>query len=425
MGSMLERVPSQAPAPADELKALTRLAFRELGSGVGGIALMHRGISGRVFWALGPTGRVVRWAHDSISGAVFDALGATTRAAARAGERAVDATGVRGPALSATARGATLFGALNGLIGDALEREGSQLHQPMAVRVGGRAVAPTTEALASAFPDASSRVVVFLHGLMETEFAWSLGGGDTYGARLRRDLGCTPVFVRYNSGRHVSQNGRSLDELLEALVAAWPVEVAELVLVGHSVGGLVARSAGHQAAERNADWVGRVRHVVSLGTPHMGAPLAQVVHYASAALYALPETRAFAAFLRRRSAGIRDLRQGSLVDEDWSDRDPDALRSAVCREVPLLDGVTHCFVSATLTRSARHPLGRLLGDTLVLVPSASGRSRARRIPFRDEDGTHVGHVHHLALLNHPLVYEQLREWLAVGETSRSRPPLNA
>src|SRR5207247_2473733 len=128
------------------------------------------------------------------------------------------------------------------------------------------------------------RVVVFLHGLMETEFAWSLGGAETYGARLGRDLGCTPVFVRYNSGRHVSENGRSLDELLEALVAAWPVEVAELALVGHSMGGLVARSAGHQAGERRAEWVDRVRHVVSLGTPHMGAPLAQAVHYASAAL---------------------------------------------------------------------------------------------------------------------------------------------
>jgi pimeloyl-ACP methyl ester carboxylesterase len=281
----------------------------------------------------------------------------------------------------------------------------------MAVRVGGRPVAPTSDDLSREFPDAGPRVVVFLHGLMETEFAWSLGGAETYGARLARDLGCTPVFVRYNSGRHISENGGSLDELLDQLVAAWPVEVSELALVGHSMGGLVARSASHRAAERGASWVGPVRHVVSLGTPHMGAPLAQAVHYASAALYALPETRAFAAFLRRRSAGIRDLRQGSLVDEDWRDCDPDALRAAACREVALLDGATHCFVSATLTRSARHPVGRLLGDTLVLVPSASGRARARRIPFRDEDGAHFGHVHHLALLNHPLVYEQLRAWL--------------
>ena len=144
----------------------------------------------------------------------------------------------------------------------------------------------------------------------------------------------------------------------------------------------------------------------------MGAPLEQAVHAASAALHALPETRPFGAFLRRRSSGIRDLRQGSLVDEDWRERDRDALRAAACQEVPLLDGATHCFVSASVTRSDRHPIGRLLGDCLVLVPSASGRSRTRRIPFDVAHGAHVGATHHLALLNHPEVYEHLRRWVA-------------
>jgi hypothetical protein len=164
-------------------------------------------------------------------------------------------------------------------------------------------------------------------------------------------------------------------------------------------------------------WPSSVRHIVSLGTPHMGAPLEQIVHYASAGLSALPETRPFGRFLRRRSAGIRDLRQGSLVDEDWLDRDPDVLRAAACTEVPLLDGATHCFVTATVTRSPRHPLGRLIGDYLVLQPSGSGRSRSRRIGFEDEYGLHVGGASHFALLNHPQVYAKLRAWL----TSRSRP----
>jgi hypothetical protein len=154
-----------------------------------------------------------------------------------------------------------------------------------------------------------------------------------------------------------------------------------------------------------------VRHVISLGSPHMGAPLAQGVHYASAALGALPETRPLAGFLRRRSGGIRDLRLGSLVDEDWRELDPDALRAAACQEVPLLDGATHCFVTATVTQSPKHPLGRLVGDTLVLQSSGSGRSRSRRIGFRDEDGLHLGGTHHLALLNHPAVYPRLRDWL--------------
>jgi pimeloyl-ACP methyl ester carboxylesterase len=252
---------------------------------------------------------------------------------------------------------------------------------------------------------------------METEFSWRLGArqhGETYGTRLARDLGCTAVYVRYNSGRRISRNGRDLSELLAALVEAWPVEVAEIALVGHSMGGLVARSACHLAAEQEAAWASNVRHVVSLGTPHMGAPLEQVVHVASAALDAVPETRPFGAFLRRRSGGIRDLRHGSLVDEDWQERDPDALRAAACREVPLLEGATHCFVAATVTRSPRHPLARLIGDWLVLEPSASGRGRTRRIPFRTEHGMHLGSATHFALLNHPEVYERLRAWLATS-----------
>ena len=81
------------------------------------------------------------------------------------------------------------------------------------------------------------------------------------------------------------------------------------------------------------------------------------------------------------------------------------------QEVPLLEGATHCFVAATVTRNPEHPVARLLGDWLVLIPSASGRSRTRRIPFREEDGLHVGGTHHLALLNHPVVYEHLLRWL--------------
>ena len=250
---------------------------------------------------------------------------------------------------------------------------------------------------------------------METEFSWSWGARaaeDTYGARLERELDCSAVYIRYNSGLHISENGRAVAELLEQLVRAWPVSVEQVALVGHSMGGLVARSACHQAAANGQDWVGRVRHVVTLGTPHLGAPLEQGAHAAAAALHKLPETRMLAGFLRQRSAGIRDLRHGSLVDEDWRGRDPDALRAHACTEVPLLAGATHCFVAATITRDAGHPLGRLLGDVLVLKASASGRSRTRRIGFRDEHGLHLGGAHHFALLNHPVVYERLHEWLA-------------
>jgi pimeloyl-ACP methyl ester carboxylesterase len=410
--------------PPDELRALARLTFDEAGSGVDGLGSVHRAMADRVFQFVGPWGRPVQVAHDVVAGGVYAGLRGASSLLGKAADAALSQRPeVPDGQLSHDQRGAALIGVLNGLIGDRLETERPELVQPMGLRVDGRPVDPDSHSLGRAFPGARGRMVVFLHGLMETEWSWRRGAHpdrEAYATRLARDIGCTPVFVRYNTGRHVSENGAELAELLERVVDGWPVRVREIALIGHSMGGLVSRSAAYRAAERDMAWVRRVRHTVSLGSPHMGAPLAQAVHYASAGLSRLPETAPFGAFLRRRSAGIRDLRQGSLVDEDWRDQDPDALRAKACAEVPLLEGATHCFVAATITRSPRHPVGRLVGDTLVLQPSASGRSRTRRIPFEDEYGLHVGGTHHIALLNHPEVYEKLHAWLATAP--RALPP---
>jgi pimeloyl-ACP methyl ester carboxylesterase len=376
---------------------------------------MHLGIAERAFRNVGVAGRPVQIIHDALSRRAYDALASGASRLGRTVDVAMEQRGIGEEiVLSTTRRGSALVAALSGLIGDHLEHSGSDLHQPASVRMDGEALALDSASVAAAFPDATSQLVVFLHGLMGDEFYWAWGGdhpGDTYGARLAADLGCTPIYVRYNTGLHISENGLSVASLLEELVAAWPVEVQDIALVGHSMGGLVARSACHQASESGQRWTESVRRVVSLGTPHLGAPLEQGAHMAAEALHALPETRMLGAFLRRRSAGIRDLRQGSLVDEDWRGRDPNALRAAACKEVSLLEGATHFFVSATITRNQHHPLGRLLGDILVLVPSATGQGRTRRIPFQAEHGHHVSPAHHLALLNHPEVYERLREWL--------------
>jgi hypothetical protein len=159
-----------------------------------------------------------------------------------------------------------------------------------------------------------------------------------------------------------------------------------------------------------------VRHVVCLGTPHLGAPLEKFGNLAGWLLGGLEVTKPIARIVNGRSAGIKDLRFGYLVEEDWRDRDVDALLENNRHDIPFLDSATHYFVAATLTRSPRHPLALLLGDTLVRLPSASGRGApvARRIPFRDEHGHHVGATSHLRLLNHPAVYAQLRVWLGRG-----------
>ncbi len=400
---------------ANELRALSRLAFQELQAFPGAVRDMHLGIAGRAFRGAGPTARPVKLMHDSIARTAYGAVSSGAQLVGRLVDATIEARGIgRDRELSATRGGSSVIAALNGLIGDRLERTGSELHQSVSVRVHGRPVPLDTGALSEAFPEATPRLVVFLHGLMGTEFLWEWGGerrGDTYGARLAAELCLTPIYLRYNSGLHISESGRSVASLLDQLIAAWPAEVREIAFVGHSMGGLVARSACHHGSETGQRWPERVHQIVSLGTPHLGAPLAQATHLAAEAFSTLPETRMLGAFLRRRSSGIRDLRHGSLVDEDWRDRDPDALRAAVCKEVPPLPGATHYFVSATITRSPNHPFGRLLGDILVLVPSATAQGRTRRFPFEAEHHHHLAPAHHLSLLNHPDVYARLREWL--------------
>jgi pimeloyl-ACP methyl ester carboxylesterase len=405
-------VESSAP---NEVRALSALAFDELRSFPGAIRDMHLGIAERAFRGVGPAGHPVRLIHDALSSRAYGTIAAGASMLGKAADAAMERGGVgEQTSLSTTQKGSFGIAVLNGLIGDRLERDGSALHQPTSARVRGERIGLDECSLRDAFPEATGRLVIFMHGLTGDEFCWSWGAEDAYGSRLASDLGCTPVYLRYNSGLHISENGRTVAALLEELVDGWPVEVQQIALVGHSMGGLVARSACHQADEHDQSWVASVRHVVSLGTPHHGAPLEQGAHRAASALDKLPETRMLSSFLRRRSAGIRDLRHGSLVDEDWRGRDPEALRAVACKEVPLLPGATHCFVSATITRDPKHPLGRLLGDILVLVPSATGQGKTRRIPFREEHGHHVGGTHHIALLNHPEVYERLHSWLATA-----------
>ena len=409
-----------------EVKALGRLVGEAV-AGPGIVARdVHRAVAGRTFGALGLLAAPVRVVHDAIANAAYASVRTGLAALPRAGaERAARAIPADAAALSATVRGSLTLGALNGAIGDALGRDYRDLALELVVRRDGREVVTDSPGLAEAYPDATPKLAVFLHGLGETDEAWRLlplarGREDrrTYGARMSEELGYTPVYVRYNTGLHVSDNGRRLSEVLEHMVRAWPVDVEEIVLVGHSMGGLVARSACHYGERDSRAWTGRVRHVFCLGTPHLGAPLERAANAAGWAMGRLPETRPFAVIVNGRSAGIKDLRFGSCVEDDWCDCDPDELLHDRCRDVPFLACATYYFVGATLARDAESSFGRIVGDLLVQFPSASGRGPNRRIPFEIDDGCHVGGIDHFRLLNHPAVYEQLRGWV-------ERPPRQA
>lgn len=398
-----------------EVRALSELGLSELAKATAGIGATHRAIAGRVFGVLrrplGGAVEPVATAYDAVAGGAYRLASDRLAAAGRLSGRVADLP-LRSP-VSETTVGAGVIGVVNGLIGDQLDGRAAALAEDApTVRVAGRAVPVTADGLHGTFPRASGRVAVFLHGLVETEHAWRIGQSSStpYEHRLWAS-GVTSVFVRYNTGRHISTNGRQLAEVLDDLVRHWPVPVTELILIGHSMGGLVARSALHHGGRADLEWPRRVTVTVSLGTPHLGAPLEQIAHYASAALTRFPETDAFGRLLRRRSGGIRDLRGASLVDADWTGYDPDKLGEALAAEIPLPAGADHYFVAATLTRDPRHPLGRLLGDGLVLHRSASGRTSSRQIGLNPDNGLHLGRAHHMTLLNNAEIGDHLVAWI--------------
>jgi pimeloyl-ACP methyl ester carboxylesterase len=412
----------------DESHAVGMLAGAALGGTGTFLQEVHQAVASRPFRALGLMGAPVRFIHDRIARFAYRGVSLGLGAVPRAGAAVIArATPSEAPALSDSLRGSIALGAVNGAVGDTLANQRNPLALTMSVRERGREVALDRAGLADAYPEATSRLAVFVHGLCETDEAWRLqplSANDrprrSYGSRLREDLGYTPLYLRYNTGQHISDNGRRLSELLEEVVEGWPVPIAEIALVGHSMGGLVARSACHYGHAADARWTRSVRHVFCLGSPHLGAPLEKAANVAAYALARLPETRPLARVVNGRSVGIKDLRFGSCVEEDWCDCDPDEFLNDRCREVPFLECATYYFVGATLASRPDGVPGSLVGDLLVRFPSASGSGRQRRIPFDIDHGRHLGGVNHFQLINHPAVYEQLRAWI---EGSRQSVPV--
>lgn len=343
-----------------------------------------------------PTGRgpgTAEVVHRHIAGGVYGGLGVGLRAVARGLETVADRG--HGPLLESVPRGRFLTSAVNGLIGDRLARERPRLAIPLAVRHADADVRPDGPGLGRAFPRATGRVAVFLHGLCENESHWDRGRserGSSYGEALER-AGWTPVFLRANTGLPLRANGAALASLLDHLVAHWPVPVTRLALVGHSLGGLVARAAAAVTTPADPPWRSLVSDVVTLGTPHLGAPLAAQVATGSSLLSRAPESAALGRILDWRAAGVRDLVEGLSAD------------------VPPLPHARYRLVAGTLTVSPRHPWGAWAGDGLVRVSSAHGH-RVGEDLFPGAERLHVPGAGHFDLLNDPTVEGALLRWLA-------------
>jgi triacylglycerol lipase len=360
------------------LTTTVRLAFDAASGVVGLVARMHR--------AIAPTG------FPSVSGVVYGCVNAGIMIGGAVADLAITATGVgkHYRPLRTTVIGRRLGAALNGAVGDSLTGRYAALATPMRLRDKGVDVPPS--ALDELYPAASPHVVVMVHGLAENEEWWQTGEADDrvdFGRRLAADLDASVLYPRYNSGRHVADNGRELARLLAEVTDNWPVPVERVSLVGHSMGGLVARSAVHHAVADDLTWAAGLGEVVCLGTPHQGSDVERAAEVVGRTLGLCRESAPLATLFALRSSGIKDLRHGRVVEAGSTPRTTPTGRQL--------------FVAATRAQDPGSWQGRVFGDLLVTPISATD-------PTQRADRRTLGGISHAALVRHPRVYAELLRW---------------
>ncbi|MDH5538400.1 MAG: GPI inositol-deacylase [Rhizobacter sp.] len=400
----------RAPIRVSDLRGAARLATDATAGLTDLVEAMHERIARLPgIPAATPPGRT-----RGITGLVYKTIRGVTHVAGGS----VDALlGLLAPALNVEnepmPQREAVIAALNGTLGDHLLATGNPLATPMALRRDGRTLVVERAALAArVVPQATGRVAVLIHGLCMNDLQWQRDGHD-HGALLARELGYTPLYLHYNSGLHVSVNGRALAQQLEQLVDQWPQAVERLVLVGHSMGGLLARSAMHYGAQAGHHWLAHLSDVVFIGTPHHGAPLERAGHWIDTVLGATPYAAPLARLGKLRSAGITDLRHGNLVDEDWAGDDRISNGADRRQPLPLPAGVRCHAIASSLGRKMGDLKELVLGDGLVPLDSALGRHRdaARCLAFAPERQWVGQGIGHLDLLKDVGVAAQLQRWL--------------
>ena len=345
----------------------------------------------------GATYENIRWSARFIGGGIDKALG--------------QLTSVLGE-MEATDEKEALRSVLNGVIGDYLEQHENPLKITMQFRHLGKTISLDAKNLNKTYPAINGKILLMVHGSCMNDIQWTRQAHN-HGTALAKELHKTPIYLHYNSGRHISTNGQALNELLAKLVQHWPVPVEELVIIAHSMGGLVSRSAIHYGQQQQQAWTKHLKKIIFLGTPHHGAPLEQAGNFLDVALEAIPYAKPFARLGKIRSAGVTDLRYGNLVDEDWQNNDRFKMQGDQRKNIALPEKVACYSLAGIKGKAATSKTAQLLGDNMVGLKSALGQHKnpAKNLQFKEENTCIIYERTHSELLNKPKVYPQIKAWV--------------
>lgn len=305
-----------------------------------------------------------------------------------------------------------ILSVLNGVVGDYLVEKKNPLQIEMEFRHLSQPIIINPKSLAETYPKINGKILLMVHGSCMNDIQWTQKDHN-HGTSIARELDKTPVYLNYNSGLHVSSNGRKLNELLEDLILKWPIPVEEITIISHSMGGLVSRSAMHYGFQLKKTWTKYFKKIVFLGTPHHGAPLERMGNYIDVILEAIPYAKPFARLGKTRSAGVTDLRYGNLVDEDWINKDRFKLQKDKRQNIPLPENIDSYSIAASKGKKVSSLSTKIMGDNMVEVNSALGihRKTSKNLNFKKQNTFILFENTHVDLLSNHKVYLKLKEWL--------------
>lgn len=262
--------------------------------------------------------------------------------------------------------------------------------------------------------DLAGRVVIFSHGLCMNHLDWSNSKHPGIPEKLlaQRDHN-TMLYFHYNTGRRISANGRSLSNILDDLVKRNP-RITSIDLIGHSMGGLVSRSALFYGKQNMTQWFHMVENLVCIGSPHHGAVLERFGYALQDQIGRFPLVKVFSHVVNIRSNGILDLRFGSVRDDDW-EHNPARIgfMDDNRKPAPLPSHINTFFIAGTLElENKKNKTLKVIGDYLVSLKSALGDHPNPRFKLKvpeSHKAIFYG-LNHFEIQYHLSVAEQVAKW---------------
>ncbi len=348
----------------------------------------------------------------NIAGITYNNIKSSTQIIGKSADKALEQLSSVLGEIETTNEKEAIRSVLNGVVGDYLEKNENPLKITMQFKYQGKAIELNRKNIENTYPKVNGKILLMVHGSCLNDAQWCRKGHN-HGMELANDYNKTPVYLNYNSGRHVSTNGQNLNELLENLILNWPVPVEELIIVAHSMGGLVARSAVYYGQIEQKLWPKYLKKIIFLGTPHHGAPLEHAGNYLEVILEAIPYARPIARLGKIRSAGVTDLRFGNLIDKDWENSNRFKMEGDKRQHISLPEKIECYSIAGSNSKVKETDSMQLRGDNLVGVKSALGlhNDPTKGLKFKKENTWIAYEINHTELLSSPQVYLKIKSWM--------------